>query len=324
MKNKYKCVRCGYETDHKSSMFNHFYKKKRPCPMSNNTIELTQEIKQYILENHVYNLQPLVPANIPQRIGVSSTINNFHTVNNFISSLDTMSKLSKYIGYKNIDIIDFEDKIENKYENRVQRLDADAYKCGFELSSDDFLDIINEISTICNLDSFDEFNILYDNKINKLKLYERGMWEEMLLNSGVKKILVTVQSYYLNSYELYLVRNIHNPKHGSFKKQQCVELLTEYYKFIGAFEVPSCMKGMVDADIISGESDTSHALEDRYERLYKVTVDNLKKSDVNRKRRDVVDILKRNSIKNIDEMNKKVLELFNVDEGFKTTIIDNA
>ena len=53
---KYGCPRCGYETDIKQSMNLHLYKKKKPCPATVNNIELTDEIKEYILNNRVYKI----------------------------------------------------------------------------------------------------------------------------------------------------------------------------------------------------------------------------------------------------------------------------
>jgi len=324
MKNKkiYSCIRCGYETEYKSSMFNHFYKKKKPCPTLSNEIELTPEIKQKILDNYFYRIP--VAAIVPnQTQEITKIINNYHTVNNFIAGLDTMDKLSKYTEYKNMNIIDLEENIETKYEKRAQKLDDDGFKGGFKLSGDDFLDIINEVSNALN--NLEHLNILYDNKDNTLKLYEGGIWAEYTtVMNGIKKIIITIQSYYLSSYELYLIRIIYNPKYGCYKKQECRELLMDYYKFIGCFDVSSCTKGMSDGDIIKGESDSTYEIEDRYEKIYKEAIKSLKTSEINRTKRDVFDILKRNSIKNVAEMNKKVIELFKVDEGFKKTLIDDA
>ena len=315
MKHNFVCIRCGYETSYKSSMHNHFYKKKKPCPMVKNALELTEEIKRHILENFVY----LLPVNTAS---INNTINTFNTVNNFISGLDPIDKITKYTNHKNIDLIDFEDKVEHKYERRVKRLTEGKFHCGFELSSDDFFEIINEISTICNTGTFDEFNILYDNKINRVKLYDRGMWEEMLLNNGIRRILITIQDYYLNSYELYLIRKLCNPNVNTFDKQQIQELLIEYYKFIGSFDVVSCIKDMNDSEILNYEDMSENfEIHDKYDKLFKNTRDNLKRSDINRVKKEVVEILKRNSIKNIEEMNKRVLDLFQVDEGFKSKIV---
>jgi hypothetical protein len=50
----YCCIRCGYETDRKSSMIDHLYKKKKMCPAVKNLIELTDAIKKHIIENRIY------------------------------------------------------------------------------------------------------------------------------------------------------------------------------------------------------------------------------------------------------------------------------
>lgn len=50
----YVCIRCGYETHRKSSMYNHLFKKLKPCPQTKNSITLTDYIKQYILDNRRY------------------------------------------------------------------------------------------------------------------------------------------------------------------------------------------------------------------------------------------------------------------------------
>lgn len=50
----YQCPRCGYETYHRSSMRNHLYKKNKPCPAYKEDMQLTDDIKAYVLDNHVY------------------------------------------------------------------------------------------------------------------------------------------------------------------------------------------------------------------------------------------------------------------------------
>ena len=53
-KQPYECICCGYATTRKSCMVDHFYKAKKPCPKCINDIDLTDEIKEYILSNRVY------------------------------------------------------------------------------------------------------------------------------------------------------------------------------------------------------------------------------------------------------------------------------
>lgn len=56
----YRCPRCGYETSRKSSMQTHFYKVKKECPAIVNDIEITNEIKDYVIRNRIYKIPKLV------------------------------------------------------------------------------------------------------------------------------------------------------------------------------------------------------------------------------------------------------------------------
>ena len=314
MKRKYICIRCGYETEYKSAMHNHFYRRKKPCPLFKNNIDLTEDIKDHILQNFVYIL-PINRHDDTKQL--NTTINNYHTVNNFIANMDVLDKMTKYLEYKRIKLLDFDKKVETKYMSNVRRLDNNLYKFGFQLSSDDFLEIINEVSSLCDGESYENFNIMYDNKVNKLRVYELGTWEEMLLNSGIRKIVQIIQDNYLDSYEQYLIKILNHTDTTHRKRQQCKEHLQEYYSFIGAFEVPAYVQNM-HADNIRED------IIDTYWKLYTTTRDNLKRCDINKTKKDVVDILKRNTVRNIEEMNKKIINLFKIDESFKQDMMKHS
>jgi hypothetical protein len=68
MKHQYVCIRCGYETPYRTAMYAHFYKKKKQCPMLKNIVELTDDIKQHILDNFIYILpiNPKTTHNVPE------------------------------------------------------------------------------------------------------------------------------------------------------------------------------------------------------------------------------------------------------------------
>ena len=100
-KEHYKCFRCNYTTPQKSHMRQHFSNIK-PCHALLNVIDLTPEIKQFILDNRIY---------------------------------------------KNINMVSFEDKVEEKYSVICEKLEDDKYKYGFELKTHDILDKI--LSPIC-------------------------------------------------------------------------------------------------------------------------------------------------------------------------------
>lgn len=52
---QYKCPRCSYKTPQKSNMRRHLYELKIICPACTFDIELTDEIKEYILLNRVWH-----------------------------------------------------------------------------------------------------------------------------------------------------------------------------------------------------------------------------------------------------------------------------
>ena len=181
------------------------FQRKNICPKSANNIDLTDDIKAFIIENRVYH----VPKDDrPSIINQINTVNNYQTINNYIATLDPIVKLQKYIAYNKVELIDFDQSIEERYNKKSKRLENNSYKYGFELSLNDLYEIIDEISNIFNEKSMDYFNIIYDKCANKLKIYDQGVWQDSLLVSGLIKVITTIQAYYLDAYETFLIRNI--------------------------------------------------------------------------------------------------------------------
>jgi hypothetical protein len=51
----YECIRCGYNTNKKSSMYNHLYNKKGECPAKINIV-LSDDIKDIIMRDRQYHI----------------------------------------------------------------------------------------------------------------------------------------------------------------------------------------------------------------------------------------------------------------------------
>ena len=322
-RDNYECPRCGYSTNQKTNITYHLYKVKHVCPASKFDIELTDEIKEYIIKNRIYrpsqnNQTPTVTNNTNN---INNIINNYNVLNNFITKLDPIEKLTQFTNYKKIEIQGLEEVIEDKYAKMVRKLDNNSYKYGYELKTNDLFDTIDEVSKVCNLKTFEEFNILYDSRFNKLKLYD-GEWSEMLINSGVKRLIETIQSYYWNSYESYLLRKIFS-SNSSHEVVRCRELLDEYFKFIGCFDVTPFFKNKDNNEILRKDDDSeqSFTIDDEYGSRYAKICGNITKSEINQVKKSVIDIVKKNTLKNIDELNKRVAELFHIDEKFKQLIL---
>lgn len=319
---QYTCPRCGYKTSLCNDMRRHLYSKKKVCPGQVNDVDLTDEIKGTIMKNRIY----FIPKQ--EKTSTNTIINNYNNVNNFIAGMDAIEKLEKYIKHKNVELLSIEQSVEDKYSNTVQRLENDSWKYGFELKTDDLLDVIDQVSKIHlrslednNVKSFEDLNIVYDKSADKLKIFD-GEWEEMLLNRGVKKILLVIQSYYWDAYECFMLRNIYTGI-DAFKKQKLRELLIEYYKFVGCFDVEPFVKNKENEDILGRpcREDDVFSISDEYYQIYLKTRDNIKKSEINAVKKTVLEIIRKNSDRNITELNKRVFEMFNVDEGFKNNVV---
>ena len=315
-KENYACPRCGYTTCHKSSMVTHLFKTKKPCPAQKDDIHLDDTIKNYILENRIYR----IPTPQQNASVTNNFINNYNILNNFINKIDPIEKLNQFTNYKHIEVLGIDDTMEDRYGNKVKRLDNDGYKYGFELNLNDLLEAIDEVSRVRTLE---DFNILYCARFDRLKIYD-GEWNEMLVTSGIKRLIETIQDYYWNAYECFLLRKIHNSI-SSVEVVRSKELLDEYFKFIGCFDVVPFLKNKDDGEILRKEyDDPQHTIDEDYGARYAKIRDQTTKSEINQVRKSVLDIIKKNTLRNIDELNKKVMELFHIDEKFKQQLLNSC
>lgn len=327
----YECCRCGYRIQEKGAMVKHLYKLKKNCPGIQNHIELTDEIKECILNNRVYHM-PKDPVPPPT---VCNIMNTFNTMNNYISQLNPIDKLTKYMDYNKNELICIDQSIEEKYMPKCERLQkTQGYRHGLEFKKQDLLEIIDDVSNVCNGNGLEELNIMYDSKSNKLSLYgidQEKEWKQLLVASGIKKIIELIQEYYLNSYECYLARRLFDDKEKAFHKQICKEQLEEYYKFIGCFDVDPYVKGHFDNEILFSSDDDEFytdsretSIQDELYPMYKKIRDKTTKCDINSTKREVLDLIKRNTQKNVTDLNNKVVELFRMDEDFKNEIMKSV
>lgn len=327
----YQCPRCGYSVDKKYCMRRHLFLSKNVCPALNENLEMTDDIKEYILANRIY--KPPQTAETTKHNYINATINNYNNINNFIANMDVLEKLMKYTEHKNIEIIDFEDKVDMYYHRQVKRLENGTTKANVQLKLNDMYDIIDAMSDICD-GEIKNMNIIYDEKLNKLRYFSCGEWKTYLLESGIKELLETIQKCYLDSYECYLIRKI-TTEGSAYTKKTMLELLSDYYKFIACFDIIPFVYGKNDYQVLYNSDDpryhedvscnnfNMYAIVDEYNTLYNESKGKNTLSEVNKQRKAVKEIIKRNTKSNIVELNKKMLSLFQMDEDFKASIINN-
>lgn len=91
----YTCPRCGYNSRKKYNMYIHLTNLKKPCPATEHDVEITQEVKECIMNNRIYH----IPEQPQQTI--YNYINNNQQINNIIADIDAIHNLEAYFESKN-------------------------------------------------------------------------------------------------------------------------------------------------------------------------------------------------------------------------------
>jgi hypothetical protein len=133
-----------------------------------------------------------------------------------------------------------------------------------------------------------------------------------------------IQEYYWDSYEEYLIHNMFRRPGGLGEAQRCRELLKEYYQFLACFDVIPFAQEKSDGHLGLGNNYECYDTSDGLMEMYRKIRDETKAGESKARKKQVVDILKRGTASNIDSLNSKVLELFNMDSAFKERILTGA
>ena len=85
---------------------------------------LTDAIKQHVLDHRIYHPEPSRGSRQPpannQNI-VNQQINNIHCVQNFVSGMSPLDKIKAFCDYKDLESVNFEDALGDRYKKVVER-----------------------------------------------------------------------------------------------------------------------------------------------------------------------------------------------------------
>lgn len=298
----YACPRCDYETTRKDTMAKHL-NRKRKCPGGKSNIEITEVIKTIILTERVYH-----PPKESNRAKVVNNIMNFINTN-----LTPTQLLETYAQYNKINIKPVDEYLEDKFTDTAISL-ANPEFC-FELKIDDLLSVIDEISSVNKHQ--DDLNILYDSKEDRINFKDDDEWKKSIVIQGLKRILEKLQEYYLDYYECFLITKI-TSNSVPFVKQQNRELIDVYYRFIAAFDLQPYVHNQRDYYIVKSITDRrATEIAEEFMERYKNVKACLKLSDKRTIKRDVLEIIKKNSASNINTLKTRISDMFCNDSTFK-------
>jgi hypothetical protein len=297
-------------------MNKHFYLNKKVCQTRLNNIDLTEDIKQHIILNRRY-IVPKREENV-----LNKTVNNYNTLNNFVVQMDAQSKINKLLNYNNAKQIDFEEGIEKRFQNRIKRLEDRKYKAAFTMDLSSLFNVIN-MATKVESDNLENFNVFFDRKLGRLGIYRDGEWESFIEEIGLRELVSIIKSYYLDTYELYLIRNLHH-EDSLMNRVVLLQHLEIYYQFIGTFELSPAILGTEDCDLLGHQlmEGNEHYLEETYMTLYKDQIKGTKKAEKSCIKKQLSKIVKDNTTHNIDQLNKVILEILKIDGQFRETLLN--
>jgi hypothetical protein len=281
-------------------------------------MELTEEIKETVLKDHIYHLPPEKPDNTYKQ-----QINNYNMVINMVNGMPFEEKMEHVLCYqKDNKLLDFEDGLETRFSHRIERLENGRYRSGYFLGLDDFLGLINEI-TLIDENHLYQFNVLFDRVLKRFRLYRCQEWESYLEDVGVKELVSLLKSYFLDTYEMYLVKSLHADSSLVTNRVKLQEHLDIYYRFLAIFDLSPSVQDNTDEDILGHklvENNDSY-LAEKYLGLYYAQRKELKLSEKSGVKRKIINIVKQNTIHNMSLLDKTLKDILKIDESFREQIL---
>ena len=303
--NSYVCPRCGYSNNLRFEMKRHFM-RKTSCRNTNN-IELTEDIRAYVLLHKVYHP--------PKK---EDKIINYNVLMNFIGRMDYEQKLEGVLDYQQQKLIDFEDGLETKFERKLGKLENNDFPVAYQLDKRDLFSLVNDVTRI-NSEQINQLNILFDRRVNRILFYSCKKWDDQIVDHGITDLIRYLQSYFLDTYEKYLIKNIHGTKFDAQTRSSLLNHLEIYYKFLICVDLMPTIFDNKDEEIIGYELKENNPfyLEELYMNTFNDLKSTVKTQEKNSTKKQLLNILKENSVHNIQELNKSVLTIIKVDQQFR-------
>ena len=269
-----------------------------------------------------------VSSDAPASQTINQTINTYNTMNNFLNGIDALTKIREYGVKKQIHYLPFDRDVELMYEKQRLRLENNTFVHEHQKEEIEIIEMINHISKCCEKDMSD-FNLCFDNKQNKLLMYESGDWQELFTNAGIQKIVTTIQDYFWNAYECFLIRKIEKCE----DQVRMRELLEKHYTFLACADVDPFVLGRHNNQINYTADDDeyweapaftdidAHSIQDYYLPMFRRIQKGLSKKAKEDAKKEIIQIVKSNTRNNMMQLNKLIVRIIDVEPNFQAILI---
>ncbi len=308
------CPVCNYQSTLKTDMRRHF-KRQTPCPKLENDIELTDEIKEYVLANRIYRIPAPPPPPPPP---ATTIINNYNQVVNIVNQMKPHDKLSCLTNHTNVELLDFDFHVSKKLhpQTMLYLQDKSPDTEPEYLKNQAIVEIIRDV---CNSTAGDcsDFCIIFDAVKQNIRIRDRYTWQEMLLDKGIKHIMSVVQQIHLDAYETCLINKCQVVP--LCEKETILNKIDEYYAFIGTFNLEPAV---AESNRKGARVSPPLKLYEEFQKRFKAVTEKLTKPRMDAAVRDVCKILQASTKRNIEELNTKVMDMLRIDQTFRNAIME--
>jgi hypothetical protein len=241
-----------------------------------------------------------------------------------LQQIPALERVQKFVDHTGCEVMDFTTKIENALEADFEMMYDENQHDGGEMlkfTQDKLLKLVNKAVIAQDPQGCDQ-SILHDHQDGSFHMRVNGVWEQLFSESGVVETINAMKEAYLDQYERHMIRTIEGSTNYRIK-QEMREHLEEYYRFIGSFNLTPSIQGSTDGMILGTLGNhRGYDLEEKYMNIYRLTTKTIKASDAQRVKRTFKDVIKNACKKNINELNMRIIDMLQMDEQFKATILD--
>jgi hypothetical protein len=258
------------------------YKRQKQCPIIVNDIELTDDIKDYLMVNRIYKTKQPSKTHTDKKLVQKITNNtntdnsqktkNINTLNyNVYINLDPGKKMEYYHKSLNHQLETIDDLILRIYEKEIENMNNNDGDYAYSIT--DFIDIVDNVIRSKDIEHKDcvlvherkeSATACYNQRQEKPSIYPE--WELLENEKSANIIVEIIQHNLWNTYELYLLQKIER-----YKNPETIKYLLLYYTFISSFDLkPYVYFVSSDSEILynQDEEEYSHFALDTLKRKY--------------------------------------------------------
>jgi hypothetical protein len=148
-----------------------------------------------------------------------------------------------------------------------------------------------------------------------------GKCKEYRIEEGIAYVVETLAISFLYSYENYLISKLEDESIILRERAELEECLQKYYRFLLLVNVEPYVRKVIDDGTeveIFGNEELPEKYLKRYERM------TITGRELNETRKTIIEVFKRNSMKNITELNKTIHQLIKGDMDFQHSLLQMA